>query len=86
MLRAEAEETCEGRGCAFRLRLHSGNPCGVLVRGGVLFSTFEAMPRRCAFCASLRFALTANPKNKAKRNFNFKMGLRTVSLPGANKI
>jgi hypothetical protein len=71
MLRAEAEEACEGRGCALRLRLHSGHLCGVLVRGGVLFSTFEAR---------------GNEKNKAKRNFNFKMGLRTVSLPGANKI
>jgi hypothetical protein len=51
------------------------------------FSSLPATPtRRCAFCASLRFALTGNPKNKAKRNFNFKMGLRTVSLPGANKI
>jgi hypothetical protein len=56
MLRAEAEETCEGRGCAFRLRLHSGNPCGVLVRGGVLFSTFEPCLRQAIANAGTRRA------------------------------
>jgi hypothetical protein len=70
MLCAEAEEACEGRGCAFRLRLHSGNPCGVLVRGGVLFSTCYANETLRVLCEPALCAY-GEPEEQSKTQFQF---------------